>query len=384
MRKNIEQLRNPCIGIDNLLANGCLMRISIAVTNDLSYDQRMIRICHSLVAAGHEVTWVGRLRPDSIPVDHTPYRQVRLRGLFEKGPGFYLEHNLRVFFYLLSRDTDLFWAVDLDMAPAIWLASACRRKPRLMDAHELFCEMRELKDRHFSRFVWRCIERLMIPRFPTGCTVSEPIARHYQAIYGVRYVVVRNLPVRYALEEGSSAEPFILYQGAVNEGRCFEQLIPAMAHVEMPLHIYGKGNFLRQAKELVQKYGVADKVFFKGILPPAALQRVTIQAYVGISLFEKGVLQNEWSLANRFFDFIQAGVPQLCSDFPEYRKVVEKYPVASLLDDHCPMAIAKALNKMIQNQVLHMSMHDACRKAAMVFHWQGEEKALLEMLDNLS
>jgi len=344
MRKNIEQLRNPCIGIDNLLANGCLMRISIAVTNDLSYDQRMIRICHSLVAAGHEVTWVGRLRPDSIPVDHTPYRQVRLRGLFEKGPGFYLEHNLRVFFYLLSRDTDLFWAVDLDMAPAIF----------------------------------------MIPRFPTGCTVSEPIARHYQAIYGVRYVVVRNLPVRYALEEGSSAEPFILYQGAVNEGRCFEQLIPAMAHVEMPLHIYGKGNFLRQAKELVQKYGVADKVFFKGILPPAALQRVTIQAYVGISLFEKGVLQNEWSLANRFFDFIQAGVPQLCSDFPEYRKVVEKYPVASLLDDHCPMAIAKALNKMIQNQVLHMSMHDACRKAAMVFHWQGEEKALLEMLDNLS
>lgn len=359
------------------------MRISIAVTNDLSYDQRMIRICRSLASAGHAVTLVGRLRPDSIPVVEEPYRQVRLRGLFETGPGFYLEHNLRVFLFFLFRSTDVYWAVDLDTAPAIWLNSLLRRKPRFLDAHELFCEMRELKDRPFTRFIWRCIERCMVPRFATGCTVSDLIARHYLEKYGVRYAVVRNIPLRYEPGERNNPTHFILYQGAVNEGRCFEQLIPAMARVEMPLHIYGKGNFLHQAKELVKVHGLSEKVLFKGVLPPAELRHVTDQAFIGISLFEKGVLQNEWSLANRFFDFIHAGVPQLCSNYPEYRAVVEKYPVALLLEDHEPTSIAAALNKMIQNQVLHKSMHDACRQAAIVYQWQEEEKALLALLDRL-
>lgn len=263
------------------------------------------------------------------------------------------------------------------------MISALYRKRRFFDAHELFCEMRELRDRPLQRGVWRCIERLTVPRFRNGCTVSAPIAAHYRMRYGVDYAVVRNVPPLRPAVAGSvrTGGDFILYQGAVNEGRCFEQLIPAMADVDLPLQIYGKGNFLERAITLVRRLGLQEKVLFKGVLPPDELAAVTPGARVGISLFEDGVLQNRWSLANRFFDFMHAGVPQVCSDYEAYRDIVARHPVALLIQSHEPSVIADALNKIIRNQVLHESMAAACPSAAMAFHWQAEEKVLLDILE---
>jgi len=43
----------------------------------------------------------------------------------------------------------------------------------------------------------------------------------------------------------------ILYQGAVNEARGLEFLIPAMQHVNAQLHIYGDGNYFAQIQQLI-------------------------------------------------------------------------------------------------------------------------------------
>lgn len=357
------------------------MRIAITVTNDLSYDQRMIRICRSLTAAGHEVCIVGRRMSDSISLRTQDYRQVRLNCFFSKGPLFYAEYNIRLLAWLLGSGSTLFWAVDLDTILPVWVASAILRKRRFFDAHELFCEMRELRDRPLQRAVWRTIERLTVPRFPAGCTVSASIATHYRQRYGVEYALVRNMPPLREAAAAITSGDFILYQGAVNEGRCFEQLIPAMVDVDLPLHVYGKGNFLEQAMALVRRLGLEGKVLFKGVLPPDELAAVTPGARVGISLFEDGVLQNRFSLANRFFDFIHAGVPQVCSDFEEYRAIVAEYPVALLIGRQGPGDIAEALNKIIRNPVLHESMREACPPAARHFCWQTEERVLLDILE---
>ena len=42
--------------------------ITFTVTTDLTYDQRMIRICTSLAAAGYAITLVGRKLQSSIPL----------------------------------------------------------------------------------------------------------------------------------------------------------------------------------------------------------------------------------------------------------------------------------------------------------------------------
>ena len=41
------------------------MRIIFTVTNDLNYDQRMIRICNSLSQRGYDIKIIGRKFNDS-------------------------------------------------------------------------------------------------------------------------------------------------------------------------------------------------------------------------------------------------------------------------------------------------------------------------------
>jgi glycosyltransferase involved in cell wall biosynthesis len=72
--------------------------------------------------------------------------------------------------------------------------------------------------------------------------------------------------VKQPLKIPEKTEKYILYLGAVNEGRGFEVLIPAMAYVECKLIICDHGNFFEQAKQLVINFNLSNKVVFKGMM----------------------------------------------------------------------------------------------------------------------
>ncbi|RYG42393.1 MAG: group 1 glycosyl transferase, partial [Chitinophagaceae bacterium] len=217
------------------------------VTNDLTYDQRMQRICSTLAGEGHRVVLIGRKLRHSRPLPEMPFKQVRLSCLADKGFIFYASYNIHLFFYLLFKKMDGICAVDLDtILPALW-ASRIKKIKRIYDAHELFCEMKEIVERPGIYAFWKRIERYTVPKFKYGYTVNEPIAEEFNKMYGSRYKVIRNVAVYDPLKMGAQKERFILYQGAVNEGRSFETLIPAMKWVNAPLLICGDGNFMEQA-----------------------------------------------------------------------------------------------------------------------------------------
>jgi glycosyltransferase involved in cell wall biosynthesis len=158
-------------------------------------------------------------------------------------------------------------------------------------------------------------------------------------MYLIDYAVIRSISTRNASIQHQTKEKKIIYQGAVNEGRCFESLIPAMKTVNAELHIYGTGNFISQAKQLVTNHQVSHKVKFFGSVSPEQLKKITPLYYIGITLFEAGAKSNYYSLANRFFDYIHAGVPQLTSDFPVYREMNKLHEIALLLGDSSPIGI---------------------------------------------
>src|SRR5207253_4104808 len=105
----------------------------------------------------------------------------------------------------------------------------------------------------------------------------------------------------------------------------FETLIPAMKQVNARLVICGDGNFFRQAKQLIKDEGVEEKVEMRGMVAPEELRKITPTAYAAVMLFEVTGLNQYQSLSNRFFDYIMAGVPQVCVDYPQYKTLNDKY-----------------------------------------------------------
>ena len=371
-----------------------MANIICTVTNDLTYDQRMIRICTTLAQQGYTVTLVGRKLYASAPLQQQLFKQKRLYCFFTKGALFYAEYNLRLFFWLLFQKVDCICAIDLDTILPCLFVSQLRKSKRVYDAHELFCEMKEIVTRPSRYRMWKWIERFTVPKFKYGYTVCEPIAKVFEKMYGVKYEVVRNVPFRknhelrvkgyeQPLMHNTQPSTFFLYQGAVNEGRSFETLIPAMRNVDAPLHIYGDGNFLEQTRSLIYQHQLQNKVELKGKLSPVDLRKITSTAHAGITLFENNGLSNYLSLANRFFDYIQAGVPQLCMNYPAYQKINEEYEIALLIPDTKEETIANGLNRLLNDKELHERMKANCVKAAAVLNWQEEEKIVINFYKKL-
>ncbi|MEO8822992.1 MAG: glycosyltransferase [Ginsengibacter sp.] len=354
------------------------MRQIFTVTNDLNYDQRMIRICNTLSKAGHEVKLVGVRFKESSPLEEKEYLQKRLRIFFKKGFGFYLEYNVKLFVFLLFQKTDTLCCIDLDTMLPVYFASILKNKTRIYDAHEYFSQQKEIITRPKIYKFWHFIEKHFVPKFKNGYTVSEGIAQALKNNYKVDYSVIRNLPLLKTLPVNTSESKIILYRGNVNEGRAFEFLIPAMKSVNAQLIICGDGNFFEQTKSLVEKNQLQNKIEFRGRLLPEELSEITAKAFIGINLVEPLGNNQFLSLANKFFDYIQNGLPQLTMNFPEYKKVNDEYEVALLLNDLSVESIAGSLNLLLENDSLYSQLKENCRKAREVYNWQNEERKLIE------
>jgi glycosyltransferase involved in cell wall biosynthesis len=195
--------------------------------------------------------------------------------------------------------------------------------------------------------------------------------------------VIRNIALLRPLPEVEKKEKFILYQGAVNEGRSFETLIPAMKEVGCKLIICGDGNFMQQAVELVKQNKLENKVIFKGKISPDALRTITSEAYIGITLFDDKGLSNYYSLANRFFDYLHAGIPQLCVDYPVYKEINEQLPFALLVNDISAVNLSAQLNNLLHNEVVYNELRKNCIKVREILNWQSEEKNIVQFYNNL-
>jgi len=338
----------------------------------------MIRICTSLTGAGYSVALIGRKGNKAPALLIKSYRQKRLFTFFSKGFGFYAEYNIRLFFYLLFVKTDVICCIDLDTMIPAWLAGKLRGKKRIYDAHEYFSQQKEIITRPMVQMVWRRVEKTFVPKFRQGYTVSNSIAAVFKTRFGVDYEVIRNMPVlKTPAPVKEKKENILLYQGAVNEARGLEFLIPAMKDIDATLHIYGDGNFMQQTKYFITVNNLQDKVFLKGKVLPEELDTITQKATIGINLVEHNGLNQYYSLANKFFDYIQNGVPQISMNFPEYKKINDEFNIAVLIDDLQPVNIAAAINSLLNDEQLYRQLQQNCVKAREILNWQNEEKKLL-------
>lgn len=362
-----------------------MKKISLSVINDLVTDNRAHKVAVSLQKMGFEPVLVGRLLPESHPVDR-PYRTHRMKLFFRKGPMFYFGYNFRLFFYLLKSGIDVFVSNDLDTLPANYLASRIKRKPLVYDSHEYFTEVPELIGRPVVRAIWIGLERLLVPKVDAAYTVCDSIAEVYRDLYDIDFKVVRNLPVCSPIEKTEPPEKIkgqpkiILYQGALNMGRGIEAAIRAMQFLDgAELWLAGDGDISTQLRKFVIELKLELKVKFLGRLPLQELQEVTSQADLGISLEEDLGLNYRFALPNKLFDYIQAGVPVLVSNLPEMRRIVEHYQIGLIADTHQRKELAEIMKTALFDQEKRLVWKQNLPKAAEELCWENEEKVLWQV-----
>lgn len=359
-------------------------KIIFTVTSDLNTDQRMQRICRSMYNNGYEILLIGR-KIDSYNLSFE-FPIKRLSCLFNKGFLFYAEYNIRLFFFLLFKDCNIICSVDLDTMLPCKMVSRLKGIKLVYDAHEYYTESPELDNRPRLKAFWEWIGRRTIPAVTDGYTVNKSIALFLEEKYTKRFSVIRNLPHYNQLSSKNSSfkHNYLLYQGVLNKGRGLEELILAMKEIDLlPLWIAGSGDIETDLKALVKKEELGSRVRFLGKLEPQKLLAVTVDATIGFNLLDPSNKNYYYSLANKYFDYMAAGVPGISMDFPEYASVNKKYEIAILLQNLNPSEIAAAINNLLNDQAKYDQLKLNCIQASEVYNWKQEEKKLLAFYENL-
>lgn len=351
--------------------------ICLTVINDLSADQRMQRICNSLAGAGHRVELIGRMLPDSRQLPGRSWKQTRLRCFFRKGKMAYAEYNLRLFFYLLFHRFEVLCSVDCDTLPAGWLLRRFRRFRLIFDAHEWFSEVPEVVERPGVQRIWQWVEKRLVPGVDGAYSVCQSVADAYHKASGVQVGVVMNAPPLAAVRQHRAADARnILYQGALNAGRGLEAMIDAMPLLDLQLHIIGEGDLSAELRQRTQQRGVEHKVQFLGWLPPESLPEYTAAAWLGLNVSENLGKSYYYSLNNKFFDYIHAGLPSLINPFPEYLRMLERWKVGITAESD-PQSLIRAIQYLLAHPEEYATMEQACVAAAKELNWENEEMKLL-------
>jgi glycosyltransferase involved in cell wall biosynthesis len=360
-----------------------LKRILISVTNDLTTDQRVEKTCEALSEIGYDVLLVGRKLKKSLPIQRN-YETIRFRLLFNKGFLFYAEFNIRLFIFLLFTKKDLLFSNDLDTLLPNYIIGKLQNKKLVFDSHELFSEIPELVNKQRVKKVWFFLEKKIIPKLQTVITVSDSIKKHYQNLYGISAIVIRNIPEIKTISQknfeiDTEGKKVILYQGSVNIGRGIELMIDTMALLDEYLFIViGDGDILEQLKEKVSNLSLHDKVKFIGKKTPEELKELTPNATIGMSLEEDLGLNYRYALPNKIFDYLHANVPVIVADLPEMRSLIKKHLIGEILTERTHKILAKTIINMTS-----ISYEKELKTAKKELNWSKEKEKLISIFSKL-
>jgi glycosyltransferase involved in cell wall biosynthesis len=376
-----------------------LKKVFVAVTNDLATDQRVIKVCKLLAELGCQVTMVGVKKPKSIPFNAATFRTKRFRLPFQNGFLFYAFYNIRLFWYLIFRKADLYVSNDLDTLPAMWIASKLRGTKLVYDSHEYFLGSTEIIHRPIVRLTWKIFEMMIFPGLKHVITVNDSIADIYEKQYRKRPLVVRNLPPKYKVNKKITrlqlglpeGKRIVLMQGgAINMDRGAEELIhafkPQYGLADVHLVFIGGGGVWDKIKLLAKELHLTREISFLPKMPYCKMMQYTALCDLGVSI-DKPVSPNYlYSLPNKLFDYIAAGIPVLASPLVEVKKVVETHKVGLCIESHEPEHIAEKIKETFENSERYESWKKNTVKAAKKLCWENEVKVLQklynEILDN--
>ncbi|MBM77468.1 MAG: glycosyltransferase [Crocinitomicaceae bacterium] len=366
--------------------------IIVSVSNDLSHDQRVAKVCNSLHLQGYEILLVGRKLKDSQNIQRD-YKTHRIKLMFNRGALFYAEFNIRLFFYLLFKKTDVYHSNDLDTLLANWFLALFKRKKIVYDTHEYFTGVPEIQNRPIVKWSWTLIEKIIFPKLKTVFTVNNSIATLYENDYGNRPKVLRNLPTKHQIIKTKNRKDLnlpsnkivVILQGAgINVDRGSEELVEAVYNSDnIFLCVVGSGDVIPILKKRIElDQSLSKKVMFINKLPYEEMMQYTLNSNVGVSLDKDTNINYKFSLPNKIFDYMKAGIPILATDLVEVSNVIAKYEVGLSIKDLEPDTIISGIEKLSKQQIEGVFANNFS-KALFDLNWEKESEVLIESYKRL-
>ncbi len=354
------------------------LEIVFLVSNDHSTDQRMRRICLTLHNRGHHVLVVGRKLNIQGEAQQTPYKLQLLELSYYHGPLFYFMLMKRQIEYVQRlAKVDIISSVDSDTILAASKIAKTMEAIHIHDSHEWFTEVPELKGKPVKRLVWKWAERKGFKTVRSAYTVSETLKTYYDSISSCKLKIIPNYPKSEAPITKQDKKVDIIYQGAINEGRCLEILLAVCAKEKFTLRLCGEGDLLEKLKSQYKNF---NHIEFMGGIIPRDLHALTCEARIGYNVLDNTSASYNGALPNKTFDYIQSEIPQIISNSKELTRINTLLQFA--LETKTEMLdLTKQIKKLLDDGVKYQELYGNILQLKKRFIWEKVEEELIEIYE---
>ncbi len=317
-------------------------------------------------------------------------------------PFCFLDYYYRSFPLIRANPADVYHAHDLNTLPIAYWLKKKTGGALVYDSHEFYIERnRPKKPSRIGKFLLKQLEGFFIKSSDHVITVSDSIGVELQKRYAVKKLsIILNAPIRNGQSDSvgkpecslhhelaiPKTDKIILYVGNIAFNRGMEYLIQSIAYLNnCALVMMGKATeaYAEKLKKIAFDAGVIEKVHFFGPVPQEQVIAYASSADIGAAPILNACLSYYYCLPNKLFEYMNAGLPTIGSNFPELKKIIEGYGIGKTFDPEDPKDIAASINYILSDRQRLETMHNNSLQAAKIFNWSNEAKKLLTIYSDL-
>lgn len=106
------------------------------------------------------------------------------------------------------------------------------------------------------------------------------------------------------------------------------------------------------------------------------LPSLTARASIGVILTQNTCQNHYFSLPNKLFEYLQAGLPVVGSDLPEIAHIIDENSVGVKVNPQDPLDIARGIKQLL-DPITYSTAKQNSLQAAEKYHWENESRKLI-------
>lgn len=380
-------------------------RVAILSFTAVTEEPRVLKQVFTLTSQMAQVVLLGfkgeEMPPDGVETQYLPppsYSSLqRLQGLFLKILNrlfknkvstlfWYHPYHRRIWKIVERTKADFFIGHDYIAAPFVARLAEKNQVPYSIDCHEHALSQfnQDWKWRLLTKPVVKAIQQQWYPKAAIITAVCKGIADLIHEEHQLKNppLVIQNMAIAKAMpfRPVASGSIKVLYHGLLIPFRGIEELVESVvfwdSDYRLILRGQGQASYLESIEKLAKKFQIADRIQIEAKVPYNQVVAAAHTADIGFFAQPKVSNQKKFTLPNKFFEYIQAGLALCIGDLPEMRTLLETYDIGVVIESYSPAGIAQIINSLTREHINYYKQQSVI--AATALSWEHESQKLAQ------